>query len=471
MPILFHVARHRALPPVYSGEGFAAFYCAGAAVRERRDPYATQPLQACETRTGAVPGGVAEPAPLPPVTLALFAWLAGLSYRVAGIVWLGVVVASFAATALALVRIAPRVPPVAIWTALAPGLLVLDGFYGETPPLAAAGLVLAAYALKLGRSRGAVAGVTLATLFEPHIGGAAWLALFFAVPRTRVPLAASAAVLGLLGMVFAGFGTTVEYVAAVLPAHARSEFPANDQYSLTSLLFQLGVPGGAALAAGAASYVVMLAIGCAGAPRIARRFTSPEMLVLFPAAAVLVGGTFVHDLQMALAVPLAVLVADGSTRAARPLAFACLLVGAVPEPWSALPVLSFGAGAAFAAAWCAPGASATGRAPWQRSREAAGIAGAAAYALFALAVHRLGSVPLGFHDGASSPLPGNASGLAEAGWSAYVRSVSHPATAGELLAKLAVTGLLVAILVSAARLRRAGFPSGANPDGAGASRA
>jgi hypothetical protein len=44
-------------------------------------------------------------------------------------------------------------------------------------------------------------------------------------------------------------------------------------------------------------------------------------------------------------------------------------------------------------------------------------------------------------------------------------------TAGELLAKIAVYALLVTILVVAARSQRAAFVPGANPVGAGASRA
>ncbi len=132
-------------------------------------------------------------------------------------------------------------------------------------------------------------------------------------------------------------------------------------------------------------------------------------------------------------------------------------------------MLSFGAAAAFAAGWCVPAAS--GPVPRQRARAAAGAGAAAVYALFAFAVHRLGTLPVGLRDGAPLPLSGSATRLAEAGWTAYVRAVSHPMTAGELLAKIAVYALLVTILVVAARSQRAAFVPGANSVGAGASRA
>jgi hypothetical protein len=141
------------------------------------------------------------------------------------------------------------------------------------------------------------------------------------------------------------------------------------------------------------------------------------------------------------------------------------MAGAVPEPWSALPVVSFGAAAAFAAAWCIPAAN--GSTSRRGFRTVAGAAGAAAYAALALAVHGLGNVSLGLRDGA--PLPLSPAGLADVGWTAYVRAVSHPLTAGELLAKGVTGTLLVATVVHAARSRRAAPARGANSVGAGAS--
>ena len=452
VPILGHVARHRSLPPLYSGEGFAAFYCAGEALRERRDPYALEPLRSCEARTHAVPAGVAEPAPLPPATLGAFALLAGLPFRTASLVWALVLVAALVATGRGLVTLAPRVPPVAIWTALLPGLGFLNGFYGETPALVAAALVWAGVALRRERTFGAVAGVTLAALFEPHVGGAAWLALVLFVPRLRAPLLICAAALAVASVALTGFGTALAYLAEVLPAHARSELGARDQDSLTSLLFQAGVPPAAALRFGALSYLAALALGCGFAPAAARRFRAPELLVFLPAAAVLVGGAFVHDLQMGLALPLAVVAAGHTGRRARPFAYLGLLAGAVPEPWTGLPVLAFGAAAAFAAAWSAGAAS--GATGWPRSRAARGVIGTIAFALFALAVHATGT---------AGPAPVAAwSGIrvapsfgAESNWTNYVWTVSYRTTLGDGLAKFGQAAVLLAIFAAAFGARRA----------------
>jgi hypothetical protein len=456
VPVLASAAHHRAFPRLVSGEAFAAFACAGAAARAGADPYASEPLGTCEARLHVIPPNVVEPAPLPPPTLGVFALLSLLPYPLASAVWGALLVASVAAAAVGSCALAPRVPAVAVWTALLPGLLVFDGYYGETPALVAAALVLGAWALRRGSIAGAAAGVTIAALFEPHVGAAAWLALFAGERRARAPLAAVLALLVLGTWVAPGHGELVRYLTVVLPAHARSELPANDQYSLTSLLFAFGVPAGAALAAGALSYALALAAGIALGPAVARRLGAPEFAVLLPAGFVLLGGTFIHGLQMGLAVPLGVVVANATPGPRRALALVTMLVGALPEPATGIVVLGFGAAAAFAAAW---GAAAVADSAGGRVLRAlaCGAAGACAYAGFAALVHAAG------RSAASAALPAfpvpAPHELAEIPWTTYVSAVSHPPTAGEFLARGTVWTMLLATFALAASARRA-VPTG-----------
>jgi hypothetical protein len=463
LPLLAHVVRHREPLPIYSGEGFAAFYCGGEAVRTRRDPYRTEPLRTCEARTHDIPAHVSEPAPLPPATLAFFALLSALSFREATLVWLALSALAVGVTGLALVRLAPRVAPVAIWTALAPGLVVLNGYYGETPPVVVGALALGGFALARGATRWAVACATIAAAFEPHVGGAAWLSLVLFIPRARAPATLAACAFAALSIFVVGFGTTVEYLTRVLPAHAVSELPASDQYSLSSMLFALGVPARAATLAGSVSYVVALLCGLAAAPRAARTYRAPEFLAFVPAGAVLIGGAFLHDIQIPIALPLAIATANLGGRAARPLAYLCLLVGSVPQPGSALTFLSFGAAAAFAAAWSLPAVS--GETRWYATRMAFGGAGAVVYAAFAALVHVLGAaatVAPGGHDAGLSAAP---NALAEVGWQAYVTAISGPATPGEWLTKGVVEALSIAVFAILATTWRAGLAGDSKPTG------
>jgi predicted membrane protein len=460
LPLLVNAVHHRELPKLYTGEAYVAYVCGGEAVLERRNPYLVEPIRSCEARFDVIPQGAVEPAPLPPVTLAFFALFAALPKLVAALAWSGILLGSYIAACLGLVRLAPRVPPIAIWSALAPSFLVLNPYFGETPPLVVAALVLAGVALRTQRFGWAAAAVSTAVLFEPHIGAAAWLAMLIFVPRTRLLLLGLGAGLAAGSVLAVGYATTLSYVTTVLPAHSLSELPANDQYSLTSMLYQVGWPARAALNAGIVSYAIMLLLGCGFAPVLARRLGAPELIVFLPAAAVLFGGTFIHDVQMSLALPLAVVVANEASPRFRPLAYATMLLGAIPEPWTGTTVLAFGAAAAFAVAWSAR------RVRAGRGALAAGAAALVAYGVLAEFIHKIGArpsqVPLAF-----PPSPADA--IAEPGWTAYVTAVSHPATAGEFVAKLTVYALLAAALALIAFARRpeAELPAGSNAMRAG----
>ncbi|HKU82042.1 MAG TPA: hypothetical protein VJP76_07715, partial [Candidatus Tumulicola sp.] len=77
---------------------FQAFYCASRVAVQRNDPYHAEPLRACERSTGlgrfiAKNDAAAVPAPLPGYAIGAFAPLALLPVRVAGALWLLLLIA------------------------------------------------------------------------------------------------------------------------------------------------------------------------------------------------------------------------------------------------------------------------------------------------------------------------------------------------------------------------------------------
>lgn len=86
-----------------------------------------------------------------------------------------------------------------------------------------------------------------------------------------------------------------------MPLHIRAEVPMVNQYSLTWLLAAVGVPVEVAVKAGSLSYLIMIAVGLWLAPRVARAVESDAAIVLVPVACAMLGGPFIHDNQVALA--------------------------------------------------------------------------------------------------------------------------------------------------------------------------
>jgi len=127
-----------------------------------------------------------------------------------------------------------------------------------------------------------------------------------------------------------GLRTSLEYLRAVVPAHALSEIANEKQFSLTYALHRLGFPDAAALHVGEFSYLVMTLAGIVVAGAIAKR-TSAAAIVVIPPAFAVIGGPFVHIIQIAAALPAALfLFAAGSPRTRRTLGLAIV---ALAIPW------------------------------------------------------------------------------------------------------------------------------------------
>ena len=106
-------------------QSFKAFYCAGAAVKEHRDPYLVEPMRSCERQIApsTEPDGYVEPAPLPGYALVPFALLAMLPAKAAAWVFAIFLVLAAILSACFLAPLLPA-PRAAVLLALAP----LDAF-------------------------------------------------------------------------------------------------------------------------------------------------------------------------------------------------------------------------------------------------------------------------------------------------------------------------------------------------------
>ena len=314
---------------------FRAFWCAGSAVAHGADPYRTAALSLCE-RTPApwglysAPAGVVVPAPLPPYALAFFAVFSPGSFPAAAILWFALLGAALLAAGVLLRRTLRVTSAVTAFMLLLPATVLWLPF-GEVTPLALLGAALAARGLQTERAPLAAAGLVLLA-FEPHLAAGAWLCVLLFARRARIWVAAAGALL-LAACIAVHPGALLEYAGTVLPLHALAEVPRPAQYSATWLLDALGVPTAIALRAGAATYVLMLAGGIAVAVRLRRRWNDAAVLVFAPLAAAVVGGTFVHASQLALALPFAAMLA--ARERGRAAVLGALSCAALAVPWSA----------------------------------------------------------------------------------------------------------------------------------------
>jgi hypothetical protein len=335
---------------------FNAFYCAGAALDRGADPYRAEPLGSCERAprpawlNRAIPN-LSAPAPLPPYALAPFAALARLPYVFAAIAWSIVILLAFLVT-VAVMRRLTNLPFAAIAAAFVLGDGYAAGTLGQVAPIAVAAIALAAYFVAHDRPVAATAAVAFATI-EPHLALPVALALFLWYPRARIALVLAGVTLGAISIAVGGWQLNLEYLRQVLPAHALSELANSRQLSLASVLHRIGASDALALRIGEFSYAAMLAFSLWAAPVVARRTACPALVVTLPVALTLVGGPFGHVVQVAAALPCALLLYRyvPSARVALGLAIVALSI-----PWvqfsslgSVLPVAAAAVTAALVA--------------------------------------------------------------------------------------------------------------------------
>jgi hypothetical protein len=251
-----------------------------------------------------------------------------------------------------------------------------------------------------------------------------------------------------ISVAVAGPATTVEYVRAVVPAHAISEIANEKQLSLTYALHRLGASDAWALRVGDLWYLGMLALGVAAGGLALRRGFGTEFVAVLPPLFAVVGGPFVHVVQMPAALPAALLLfsarATGATRGILGLAVAALAV-----PWIQFANLgtSF---AGLAALVCAILVFSL----VQRRPAAAGSAAIAAIVFLAAA---MAAVRTDIGDaGAALAARYDPRALAEVSWTAYIAAIgSANAFAFDLTKVPTIAGLIALAYCALAELRPA----------------
>jgi hypothetical protein len=327
--------------PLTDPTDLVAFYCGGKGLAERVDPYRAEPQRSCERRAFAesrirLMEHLVMPETLPPYAIVPFALLSFASFRVACVVFVLGSLAAAMATILIIVRLT-RMPIVLVSVATLVSFSLASIYIGQPVPFVVAALCASALALRSGRV--ALASVlALPTMMEPHIGLAAMLGLFVLERRARIPVAVGVLALAWLSFFVGGLALNLEYLTQVVPAQALSEVANfHAQYSLTALAYQLGLNETAAIRLGECSYALMLGTGLWFAARLKRVHGDAAFAVLTPPACVLVGGVYVHDHLMAVALPFAFSIASYARR--RALVLCATMVLAVP--WQSVFELFF----------------------------------------------------------------------------------------------------------------------------------
>ncbi|MBV9027828.1 MAG: DUF2029 domain-containing protein, partial [Candidatus Eremiobacteraeota bacterium] len=274
-------------------------------------------------------------------------------------------------------------------------------------------IALVGCGVALRRGQHVLAGALAAvTLVEPHLGLPVWIATLVWRPRSRVAALISAAALLGVGLAVAGPTAFAEYLSRVLPAQAAAEHSYVYQYSLTYLLATLGVPQSWALLLGDLSYAATLAIGVWASARVALALRRPEMIAFVPGACSVIGGPYVHMVDLAVAIPAALVLAvvlPARTNLAAALALALLAVPWIPA-WITKKLFLAVLGVVTLLLW--------------RLRVAAAplAMGVGAIALVLYALELFPPAPLaGQTAGRFAP-----SDLAQSAWAAYVAQLGHP---------------------------------------------
>jgi hypothetical protein len=312
---------------------FNAFYCAGQTLQHGADPYRAEPLGGCERTPKPEPliatgRGLVAPAPLPPYALVPFRLLAQLPYVAASLLWtfVGIIAVGVAVAAM---RRLTNLPLTALIAAFALG----DGYaslcLGQVAPIAVAAIAVAAMLLAQDRDELAACAAGVAML-EPHVGLPVCASLFFWRSRTRLPLLGIALLCVATSLVAAGFSTSLEYVRDVLPAHALSEIGNEKQFSLTYALHRLHVSDAIALRVGEMWYAAAFFAGIWAAGRLARRSGNPAALAVIPPALAVLGGPFVHIVQIAAALPAALVLYTSSAPRTRRVLGCAIVMLAIP---------------------------------------------------------------------------------------------------------------------------------------------
>ncbi len=322
-------------------DDFPDFYCAGSTLDRGAGPYTYEPLRTCEHRVNAGPAfrgrlfaslpAIAIPAPQPPYDFPPFMAIARLPFPAARAIDAVAIVLAVVACVVAMTALGVPLPLAAAVFALSTAYASLRT--GQIVPFALLALLLCGLALQ--RRRDGLAGVlAVLTAIEPTLGVAAVAATLLFVPRARLAALVTILCLALAATAVAGRSGVATYLTRVLPAHAASELHFPFQYSLTYLLGYFGMPGVPAQLLGALSYVAFVAAALWIAPRTSEALAQRALLVFIPALGCVIGGAFVHQEELAFALPALTILALETAGWARVASAAALCI--LSLPWIAI---------------------------------------------------------------------------------------------------------------------------------------
>lgn len=430
------VARLGDAAPWHRQYDFQDFYCAGTALDDGANPYLYEPLHRCEHAVNATPAyrgdpARAVPAPLPPYDFPPLMLLAHLPFPQARTIDAVAILCAVAAAMLGLsmLRIPLDLPVLAL--ILPAGYVLLDA--GQIVPFALLFIVFCG--VTLARGYDAIAGVLAAmALAEPHLGLPVLAAVLILVPRARAAATITLFVLAVAGTFTVGANGTLEYVLRVLPAQAAAETTYVYQYSLTYLLARAGLPAPAALLLGNVTYVGVAALGVVLGARASFALRRRELIAYFPAAASVIGGAYVHMVDLPVAIPAALVLAVSLRGRAKTIA--ALSTCGFAIPWIAVWINKklFLASLAVVAMLLV------------RLQLGTAIA-AGSFAVIALTIYLFELFPPPAFPSGPTTAPIAPNDLAQTAWAAYVARIGQ-GTLGWLLIKVPTWGALAGLLLS-----------------------
>jgi hypothetical protein len=312
--------------------GFRAAYCGALTMRRNANPYRSHLVQDCERssppRYYRMPAKITPPAPYPPYVLALMAPLTRLDFARAALVWWTLLAICCVAAAALLARVV-QLPFLVAWAALALSLGLSSFPNGSAAPVCVAALIAAAYFAQRGHW-GLCALAVAVAMAEPAVALPAAIAFFVRYPPIRGVLLLAVAMLCAISLDVGRAPLNLEYFTRILPEQALSGLLQDGQQQLTALLSGFGISGIRAVAAGVVVYAVMTSLGVFLGIRLARRYFEPAFVALIPPALMLVGQSFLHTVEIAVAIPVCLLLYSRTSSYRRAVIVSLILLAV---PW------------------------------------------------------------------------------------------------------------------------------------------
>jgi hypothetical protein len=171
---------------------------------------------------------------------------------------------------------------------------------------------------------------------SPSLGIPAYAVLMLYERSARIPLLIGGLLVALIDVLIMPWSATLYYAHTILPAHTLAELHQDQQYSLSHLLSVFNVAPNIAASAGAIDYILMIAIGLVVAYRLAKNPRQRDLALLIVPTAAMLGGSFVHIQELAVAGFAAVLmyrdavIYDPVASVGRKVIFGCMVALALP---------------------------------------------------------------------------------------------------------------------------------------------